>query len=83
MPLPADCQAHYLAVATETLLDQMRSSDLTPGAAARNIELAELICESARILRAELRPGVTPKSAKDRRAGQHSDNVIFLGRGSR
>lgn len=83
MPIPADCQAHYLAVATETLLDQMRSSDLTPGAAARNIELAELICESARILRAELRPGVTPRAAEDRCAGQPSANIVFLRRGPR
>ncbi|MQB09971.1 hypothetical protein DXT96_08915 [Agrobacterium sp. ICMP 6402] len=83
MPLPADCQAHYLAVAAETLLDQLRSSDLTPGAADRNIELAELICESARILSAELRPGITPKPAEHRCAGQPCDNVVFLRRGSR
>lgn len=83
MPLPADCQAHYLAVAAETLLDQLRSSELTPGAAARNIELAELIVESARILRAELRGGGAPEETEVLFADRPPNNVVFLRRGSR
>jgi hypothetical protein len=83
MPLPADCQAHYLAVAAETLLDQLRSSELTPGAAARNIELAELIVESASVLRAELRGGGAPEETEVPFADQPPNNVVLLRRGSR